>query len=409
MKLNIWTSHILMVLVLLCCCLVSLPTHLAHADDFVGIDGHLIISLQNDLETAEGNIETIGFQLAAAHDAMDTLYAEWNAQSASNRDKKVDALLSVMSLDWGSLVKQGAKIGITFDPEKSLTDNFDLAISKVQALIVGMKAAIVRYYAILSNLQSLISAHNAGHPDRGFTPWERHPLPTGSTKFVDDDLPDISCYGGCGATFSSPSAAESDHRTKCGDGENVDDEATRERLSNGGNHTNIVQVLLSNRPITAGCGRDYYWCTESEDHGIRYCEEPNCNEPFRRCMPQSLHGGSSHNRIEADTPTPYQASATVPDRPGSFSLSPNNISIRLYWTDSPSDGGSDITAYEYQVRGATGFSSWGSWSSWTSGGTDNFALITGLSRNTKYAVRMRAVNEVGPSSVTGINITWTNE
>ena len=85
MKLNIWTSYILIVLVLLCCCIVSLPTHLAHADDFVGIEGHLIGKLQVDLKKARDDIVSIGFQLAAAHDAMDTLYAEWNAQKASNR------------------------------------------------------------------------------------------------------------------------------------------------------------------------------------------------------------------------------------------------------------------------------------------------------------------------------------
>ena len=100
---------------------------------------------------------------------------------------------------------------------------------------------------------------------------------------------------------------------------------------------------------------------------------------------------------------------TVPDRPGSFSLSPGRISIRLSWTDSASDGGSAITAYEYQYQRSTGCSSWGSWSSWTSGGTDNFALIYGLTRNTKYAVRMRAVNSVGASSVTGQKIVRTQE
>ena len=76
--------------------------------------------------------------------------------------------------------------------------------------------------------------------------------------------------------------------------------------------------------------------------------------------------------------------ATVPDRPGFFSLSAGSLagSIYLLWGSSASDGGSAITDYEYQYQRATGFSTWGPWSSWMSAGTDFSEGITGLSSGT---------------------------
>ncbi len=106
-----------------------------------------------------------------------------------------------------------------------------------------------------------------------------------------------------------------------------------------------------------------------------------------------------------------QASATVPDRPGSFELSPRKTAILLRWTDSDSDGGSAITDYQYQIKYSRtqNRTRWTSWSDWTSAGTGNSTWITGLYKNVHYAVRMRAVNSVGNSSVTGIKIVKTNK
>ena len=105
------------------------------------------------------------------------------------------------------------------------------------------------------------------------------------------------------------------------------------------------------------------------------------------------------------------ATPTVPDRPGSFELSPRKTAILLRWTDSESDGGSPITDYEYQIQYSRtqNRTRWTSWSDWTSAGTGNSTWITGLSKNVNYAVRMRAVNAVGSSSVTGIQIVKTSK
>ena len=131
-----------------------------------------------------------------------------------------------------------------------------------------------------------------------------------------------------------------------------------------------------------------------------YVTEP-CRMFYHQCN-SSNTCPNAENHVDDDDET-----ATAPDRPGSFSLSPFRRMIGLKWTDSASDGGSPITDYQYQIRKATGSRTWGSWSSWNSAGTDNHEFITGLSPNTKYAVRMRAVNKVGPSKVTGLQITRT--
>ncbi len=59
--------------------------------------------------------------------------------------------------------------------------------------------------------------------------------------------------------------------------------------------------------------------------------------------------------------------------------------IDVVVTTPPSDGGSTITDYEWELN-ASG--------SWTSGGGSTFS-ITGLTRGTAYAVRVRAKNAIG--------------
>ena len=141
------------------------------------------------------------------------------------------------------------------------------------------------------------------------------------------------------------------------------------------------------------------------DHSSTWlCNESPCsNRQVPHCLAMCPYTGT-----HGTTTTPTPVFPTVPDRPGSFSLTSGYISIQLSWTSPASDGGSAITAYEYQYQSSTnGRLSWSSWSDWTSGGTDNFTLIQGLSRGTDYSVRMRAVNSVGTSTVTGQHIVRT--
>ena len=140
---------------------------------------------------------------------------------------------------------------------------------------------------------------------------------------------------------------------------------------------------------------------------------------YLECM-QHDHGSGSGgdgdgnnedgNSQDGDGSQQGSTTPTVPDRPGSFELDARKVAILLRWTNSDSDGGSAITDYQYQIQsGNYNRTRWGDWSGWSSAGTGNSTWITGLSEGVNYAVRMRAVNAVGTSSNTGIQIVKTNK
>ena len=331
---HLWTLRTLGIfLILFCGFHTLLIIHITLADPL----GIRITDLQHDLGQAETAINNAEAKLGASHDLMDELNRDWSNLSEENRDKAVDAIISLLSLDWSSLVKQGAKIGITFDSGSSLTSNFDLAVSRTETLIMEMNAACIRYYTTLAILRPMIIEHNSAHKDRGISPEERHTVPKGPVEpwFIDEDLPDIPCHGGCGTTFSSPSAAKNDHNTPCGEGENIDDEARRcrhEPRFQGQNHEAIVDIILSERSVIEGCGRDYYWCTQSEEHTIHFCTisigDDTCGDGFRRCMPHSTeHGPGTVKTSHDDDPTRTTTSQQVVPSHGTIPVSSGSTDI----------------------------------------------------------------------------------
>ncbi len=111
---------------------------------------------------------------------------------------------------------------------------------------------------------------------------------------------------------------------------------------------------------------------------------------------------------DEDDDNENEGGATVPDSP-SFNLTAYRIAILLRWEDAD-DGGSPITGYEYQYQsGNYNRKVWSEWSEWTSAGTGNSTWITGLNSGVNYAVRMRAVNDIGYSRKTGIDIIKTKQ
>lgn len=104
-----------------------------------------------------------------------------------------------------------------------------------------------------------------------------------------------------------------------------------------------------------------------------------------------------------------------PDPPASFSVSSSSTwyrgQIRLTWTKSDSDGGSEITDYQYQLsyykKSSGEWTDWPDDDSWESAGTDRTELISGLRKSTRYRVRMRAVNDDNESSVTSPQMVTT--
>lgn len=223
---------------------------------------------------------------------------------------------------------------------------------------------------------------------------------------------------------------------------NGGDQANNNGNGNGfGNTINAVcldaacstTITASNAPEHAlvtcdACGVQYHTCNENAvySHALVSCRRADCPRKGgtgatnlyqrRRCQPNpsginnpfSCAGGLPHDFGDAGqgSSTP----ATVPDRPGSFALTPHRYAIRLTWTSSASNGGSAITDYQYQYQSSRNSRrTWSSWSSWTSAGTGNSTWINGLSSGVDYGIRMRAVNTVGNSSVTGIKIVKTTE
>lgn len=106
-------------------------------------------------------------------------------------------------------------------------------------------------------------------------------------------------------------------------------------------------------------------------------------------------------------PTHTVSVRTQPSHPLSVTASPgpSRWSVSLSWAAPSSDGGSAITGYEYQYRryNAGTSESWSSWQSVSSTST----TVTGLISNGTYEFRLRAVNSVGPGSITDSVFTTT--
>ena len=86
--------------------------------------------------------------------------------------------------------------------------------------------------------------------------------------------------------------------------------------------------------------------------------------------------------------------ATAPDAPASLTASPGNSEVTVSWT-APYDGGSRIRHYEYQEREGGGeYGSWGKVPNSDANTTSRPFMTPNI--GTRYAFRVRAVNEVDP-------------
>ena len=100
------------------------------------------------------------------------------------------------------------------------------------------------------------------------------------------------------------------------------------------------------------------------------------------------------------------AVANVPGAPASLNGAPGDTQVTLTWTAPGSDGGSDITEYEYRVSDDAG-STWSP--DWTDvpDGSDTGAdrsdersyTVTGLDNGVEHTFEVRAVNAVGAGGV----------
>ena len=109
------------------------------------------------------------------------------------------------------------------------------------------------------------------------------------------------------------------------------------------------------------------------------------------------------------------AVANVPGAPASLNVTPGDMQVTLDWTAPGSDGGSDITEYQYRVSDDAG-STWSpDWTDVPDGsdtGTDRSDersyTVTGLDNGVVHTFEVRAVNVVGegaPASATSTPVT----
>ena len=109
--------------------------------------------------------------------------------------------------------------------------------------------------------------------------------------------------------------------------------------------------------------------------------------------------GNGFESLESDAVTPSAvsgavgAAVTVPPAPNNLTGAAHGQSLTLTWT-STGNGGSPITKWQYQQQ--VGAEPYGAWTNVpnSSESTDTYTL-TGLTNNTTYRFKVRAVNEVG--------------
>ena len=104
------------------------------------------------------------------------------------------------------------------------------------------------------------------------------------------------------------------------------------------------------------------------------------------------------------TPAANANTATAPEAPTNLAATSGNLQVTLTWEAPSSNGGADITGYEY--RHHFGVSSQ-SWPAWTSAGTALTVTVTGLLNGRDYTFEVRAVNSVGGGTASSIEATPT--
>lgn len=96
---------------------------------------------------------------------------------------------------------------------------------------------------------------------------------------------------------------------------------------------------------------------------------------------------TTYGNITGSTTIP---TVTVPDAPILDSLTAASTTITVRFTAPTSDGGSEITDYEYSVNGGATFVS--------ASTIESPFTITGLTNGTSYSVQVRAINSIGPGN-----------
>ena len=91
----------------------------------------------------------------------------------------------------------------------------------------------------------------------------------------------------------------------------------------------------------------------------------------------------------------------APGAPTDLAATPDSgTQVTLSWTAPTMDGGSAITGYEYQ-QSTDGGTTFGAWTAIASSASLTSYAVTGLTANTNYVFKLRAVNAVGEGTESG--------
>ena len=102
---------------------------------------------------------------------------------------------------------------------------------------------------------------------------------------------------------------------------------------------------------------------------------------------------------EGDESTVSSTPYTVPGAPQNFHADPGHQAVDLTWNAPSSTGGSVITVYQVSRSEGEG------WTSWVTADSNTEHVFTGLTNDTEYTFRVRAVNAAGPGAESSATAT----
>jgi hypothetical protein len=94
--------------------------------------------------------------------------------------------------------------------------------------------------------------------------------------------------------------------------------------------------------------------------------------------------------------------------PTSLSATPVNTSVSISFTAPSDNGGMDITNYQYAIS-SNGGSSYSTYAALSPADAISPITVTGLTQNTAYLIKLKAVNDVGVSDIESSAVSFTTE
>lgn len=123
----------------------------------------------------------------------------------------------------------------------------------------------------------------------------------------------------------------------------------------------------------------------------------------------STHLGPRGNRTNSGQIHSVWVGVSAPQNaPTSLSATPVNTSVSISFTPPTDNGGMDINNYQYAIS-SNGGSSYGAYAALSPADGVSPITVTGLTQNTAYLIKLKAVNDVGVSDVESSPVSFTTQ